>query len=188
MGNKYAPVAVENVQILFQPPPWPYEQIGIVTSLGAQVASDATVYRELQNQAAQLGADAVLIISAGDKPLPGGGYFAPYGRSASGFAMSGGSGFRLPGDRTEANFFARTLTQFWLARFESRQCSAPDLIKEPSPKPFKLLLSASALPSSFTRLLLNLQLLLLVAGDLSMLRVGPWINSGLYFLVFPFWL
>jgi len=97
MGNKYAPVAVENVQILFQPPPWPYEQIGIVTSLGAQVASDATVYRELQNQATQLGADAVLIISAGDKPLPGGGYFAAYGRSASGFAMSGGSGFRLQG-------------------------------------------------------------------------------------------
>jgi hypothetical protein len=68
MGNKYAPVAVENVQILFQPPPWPYEQIGIVTSLGAQVASDATVYRELQNQATQLGADAVLIISAGTSP------------------------------------------------------------------------------------------------------------------------
>jgi hypothetical protein len=55
------------VQILFQPPAWPYEQIGIVTSQGAQVASDATVYSELQSQAAKLGADAVLVVSAGMK-------------------------------------------------------------------------------------------------------------------------
>src|SRR4029077_10149802 len=41
MGNRYAAVNPQSVQILFQPPPWRYEQIGIVTCLGAQAASDA---------------------------------------------------------------------------------------------------------------------------------------------------
>jgi hypothetical protein len=48
-------------------PPWQYEQIGIVKSQGAQVASDATVYSELQSQAAKLGAEAVLVVSGGMK-------------------------------------------------------------------------------------------------------------------------
>jgi hypothetical protein len=46
--TRYAAVPQETVRILFQPPPWQYEQIGIVKSQGAQVASDATVYSELQ--------------------------------------------------------------------------------------------------------------------------------------------
>jgi hypothetical protein len=78
MGNKYAAVAGETVQILFQPPLWPAEQIGIVSSQGAQLASDATVYHELQSQAAKLGADAVLIVSSGMRQyaaMPG---FATY--------------------------------------------------------------------------------------------------------------
>src|SRR5437868_15323078 len=65
MGTKYAAVAPQTVQILFQAPSWPAEQIGIVTSQGAQLASDASVYQELQHQAAVLGADAVLIFSSG---------------------------------------------------------------------------------------------------------------------------
>ena len=65
--TRYAAVPRETVQILFQPPPWQYEQIGIVKSQGAQVASDATVYSELQSQAAKLGADAVLVVSGGMK-------------------------------------------------------------------------------------------------------------------------
>ena len=78
MGNKYAAVAGETVQILFQLPLWPAEQIGIVSSQGAQLASDATVYHELQSQAAKLGADAVLIVSSGMRQyaaMPG---FATY--------------------------------------------------------------------------------------------------------------
>jgi hypothetical protein len=106
MGNRYAPVAVEKVQILFQPPPWQSEQIGIVTSLGAQVASDATVYEELQRQAAALGADAVLVTSSGMRQLPGGAFYNAYGSGsiygnnrfingaakyqATGFAMQAG--------------------------------------------------------------------------------------------------
>jgi hypothetical protein len=78
MGNRYAAVGSESVQILFQYPSWPAEQIGIVSSQGAQLASDATVYHELQSQAARLGADAVLIVSSGMRQyaaMPG---FATY--------------------------------------------------------------------------------------------------------------
>lgn len=70
MGANYAAVAPQSVQILFQAPAWPANQIGIVSSLGAQVASDATVYKELQSQAARLGADAVLVISSEQKQGP----------------------------------------------------------------------------------------------------------------------
>ena len=62
MGNRYAAVNPQSVQILFQ-------------CLGAQAASDASVYRELQRQAAGLGADAVLVISS--QPAIQGG-FATY--------------------------------------------------------------------------------------------------------------
>ena len=84
MGNKYVAVAPATVQILFQPPLWPTEQIGIVSSQGAQLASDATVYHELQSQAAKLGADAVLIVSSGMKQyaaMPG---FATYNAFGAG--------------------------------------------------------------------------------------------------------
>jgi hypothetical protein len=50
MGSKYTAVAPQTVQILFQAPSWPAEQIGVVTSQGAQLASDASVYQELQHK------------------------------------------------------------------------------------------------------------------------------------------
>ena len=37
------------------PPHWKAQQVGIVTSQNAQLASAATVYKELQSQAAKLG-------------------------------------------------------------------------------------------------------------------------------------
>jgi hypothetical protein len=82
MGKTYVPVRADTVQILFQAPAWQYEQIGIVSSQGAQVASDATVYKELQSQAAKLGADAVLIISSGMRQyayMPGMSTYNAYG-------------------------------------------------------------------------------------------------------------
>jgi hypothetical protein len=84
MGNRYTAVAPVTVQILFQPPSWRYEQIGIVTCLGAQAASDASVYRELQRQAAVLGADAVLVISS--QPATQGGFASYNAWSGYGFA------------------------------------------------------------------------------------------------------
>jgi hypothetical protein len=101
MGTKYPAVSPQSVQLLFQPPSWPAEQIGIVTSQGAQIASDATVYQELQHQAAVLGADAVLIISSGMRQyaaMPG---FATYNAFGQGnvfgnnFGIVGPPNFRL---------------------------------------------------------------------------------------------
>ena len=96
MGNRYAAVNPQSVQILFQPPPWRYEQIGTVTCLGAQAASDASVYRELQRQAAGLGADAVLVISSQPATQGGfasynawGGYGFAAGPSVIGLKLSG---------------------------------------------------------------------------------------------------
>ena len=82
-GAKYVAVAPQGVEILFQAPNWPCQQIGIVTSQGAQLASDATTYSELQSQAAKLGADAVVIISSGMRAYA----------SAPGFAISNASAF-----------------------------------------------------------------------------------------------
>jgi hypothetical protein len=68
----------------FAPPPWKAQQVGIVTSQGAQLASDATVYKELQSQAAKLGADAVPIVSSGMRQyaaMPG---FANYNATGTG--------------------------------------------------------------------------------------------------------
>ena len=84
MGNKYAAVTSGSVQILFQASAWPAEQIGIVSSQGAQLASGATVYHELQSQAAKLGVDAVLIVSSGMRQyaaMPG---FATYNAFGAG--------------------------------------------------------------------------------------------------------
>jgi len=51
-----------DAQILFHPPDRPYEEIGMATAQGAQAATDATVYNEVRSQAAELGADAVIIL------------------------------------------------------------------------------------------------------------------------------
>jgi hypothetical protein len=93
MGTKYAAVAPQSVQLLFQSPSWPTTQIGIVTSQGAQLASDATTYAELQSQAAKLGADAVLIISSGMRQyaaMPG---FATYNAFGQGNLSGDYTGF-----------------------------------------------------------------------------------------------
>ena len=93
MGAKYTALAPQSVQLLFQAPSWPAEQIGIVTSQGAQVASDATVYQELQHQAAVLGAAAVLIISSGMRQyaaMPG---FATYNAFGQGNLYGNYAGF-----------------------------------------------------------------------------------------------
>jgi hypothetical protein len=103
MGTKYPAVAPQSVQLLFQAPSWPAEQIGIVTSQGAQIASDATVYQELQHQAAVLGADAVLIVSSGMRQyaaMPG---FATYNAFGQGnlfgnnFGITGAAHYQATG-------------------------------------------------------------------------------------------
>jgi hypothetical protein len=64
-GNShYAMVPVQNVDILFTAPNRPYKQIGIVSALGMNWSSDVAMDKKLQECAANLGADAVILISS----------------------------------------------------------------------------------------------------------------------------
>ena len=64
-GKRYPKVPREHVVILFEPPQRPYDQIGIVSSLGGVFASDGDMYRKMQMSAARLGADAIIVRGTG---------------------------------------------------------------------------------------------------------------------------
>ena len=59
--HRYPKVPIEHVVILFEPPQRPYEQIGIVSSLGGIFASEGDMFRKMQMAAADLGADAIIV-------------------------------------------------------------------------------------------------------------------------------
>ncbi len=64
VGNKYPPVPVEHVAVLYQEPEKPYEVIGLVSHTGDFLGSSvSSVTSECVRLAAQLGADAVVITS-----------------------------------------------------------------------------------------------------------------------------
>jgi hypothetical protein len=64
-GNVYAPTRSESVQILFEKPTRPYEIIGQVGSKANMWASDDSVYRAMQKEAAEIGAHAILVQGTG---------------------------------------------------------------------------------------------------------------------------
>ncbi len=59
--KKYPPVSVESVMILFEAPTREYEQIGLVSSIGGMFASDGDMFKRMQKEAAQIGADAIIV-------------------------------------------------------------------------------------------------------------------------------
>jgi hypothetical protein len=62
MGDqKYPAVNTRHVVILFEKPSRPYQEIGLVSSLGGWFTSDGDNYHKMQMAAAQLGADAVVV-------------------------------------------------------------------------------------------------------------------------------
>ena len=61
----YQPTQASNVEILFREPKQAYTVIGPVSSFGAPIAAENAMYRAVQKEAAELGADAVLIEGAG---------------------------------------------------------------------------------------------------------------------------
>jgi hypothetical protein len=64
MGDRrYPRVAREHVVILFEPPTRPYDQIGIVSSLGGLFASDGDMFKKMQMAGADMGADAIIVRS-----------------------------------------------------------------------------------------------------------------------------
>lgn len=61
----YQPTSAAAVQILFEKPARPYEIIGQVGSRAANLASDDAIYRAMQKEAAEIGANAIYIQGAG---------------------------------------------------------------------------------------------------------------------------
>ncbi len=59
--KKYQSVPVENVMILFAAPNREYDQIGLVSSIGGMFASDGDMFKKMQKEAAQIGADAIIV-------------------------------------------------------------------------------------------------------------------------------
>jgi hypothetical protein len=71
--DRYASVPAERVDVLFVTPSRPFKQIGIVSAMGGTFSSDVAMDRKLQKAAADLGADAVIIVgqSQGIMTAPG---------------------------------------------------------------------------------------------------------------------
>jgi hypothetical protein len=64
-GVIYQPTSSAAVQILFEKPERPYEIIGQVGSRGANLASDDAMFRAMQKEAAEIGANAIYVQGAG---------------------------------------------------------------------------------------------------------------------------
>jgi hypothetical protein len=88
--TRYAPTNFQQVRILWNDPSEPYEEIGLVSVLGgaAFITQETDMPRKLQKSAADLGADAVIIVREGatrNVTAGGGGSSSGWGFGASSF-------------------------------------------------------------------------------------------------------
>jgi hypothetical protein len=63
----YQPTHSSGVEILFREPTRPFTVVGPVSSFGAPIPAENGLYRAVQKEAAELGADAVIVEGAGVK-------------------------------------------------------------------------------------------------------------------------
>jgi hypothetical protein len=64
----YQPTKSSDVEVLFREPTKPFTVVGPVSSLGAPLAAENAMYRAVQKEAAELGADAVIVEGPGIGP------------------------------------------------------------------------------------------------------------------------
>jgi hypothetical protein len=64
----YQPTKSSNVEILFREPTRPFTVVGPVSSVGAPLAAENAMYRAVQKEAAELGANAIIIEGVGIGP------------------------------------------------------------------------------------------------------------------------
>ena len=64
----YQPTQSSDVEILFREPTRPFTVVGPVSSLGAPLAAENAMYRAVQKEAAELGANAIIIEGVGIGP------------------------------------------------------------------------------------------------------------------------
>ena len=61
----YQPTKSSDVEILFREPTRPFTVVGPVSCFGAPIAAENAMYRAVQKEAAELGADAVIVEGPG---------------------------------------------------------------------------------------------------------------------------
>jgi hypothetical protein len=64
----YQPTHSSDVEILFREPTRPFTVVGPVSSFGAPIAAENAMYRAVQKEAAELGANAIIIEGPGIGP------------------------------------------------------------------------------------------------------------------------
>ena len=64
----YQPTQSSEVEILFREPTRPFTVVGPVSSFGAPIAAENAMYRAVQKEAAELGANAIIIEGPGIGP------------------------------------------------------------------------------------------------------------------------
>jgi hypothetical protein len=64
----YQPTHSADVEILFREPTRPFTVVGPVSSVGAPLAAENAMYRAVQKEAAELGANAIIIEGPGIGP------------------------------------------------------------------------------------------------------------------------
>jgi hypothetical protein len=64
----YQPTKSSDVEILFREPTRPFTVVGPVSSFGAPIAAENAMYRAVQKEAAELGAQAVIVEGPGIGP------------------------------------------------------------------------------------------------------------------------
>lgn len=62
-ATHYAPTAPSSVEVLFEKPTRTYEVIGFVSGKGANMSSQSDVFEAMRNEAAKIGADAIIMRS-----------------------------------------------------------------------------------------------------------------------------
>jgi hypothetical protein len=60
-GAQPMPLAANDVLLLDEAPNWPYRQVGFVQSQGTSLSTDVSVFKGLQEEAAKIGAPAVVV-------------------------------------------------------------------------------------------------------------------------------
>ena len=64
----YQPTKSSDIEILFREPTRPFTVVGPVSSFGAPIAAENAMYRAVQKEAAELGANAIIIEGPGIGP------------------------------------------------------------------------------------------------------------------------
>ena len=96
VSKSYPSVPIDHVEILFSAPAKSYEEIGMVNAhgrgYGSFSANQQKAVERLKEEAASIGADAILLMGPAQQSSIVGGTYQSYGNTGSGFGVAGPAG------------------------------------------------------------------------------------------------